>query len=74
MEIAAVGNLDSARSKALVTWAVMQVHIRIEEIIEAKFKAHHVATTAMSNFVMKTRVDTSQVTAVASEITNATNW
>lgn len=72
MEIAAIGNLDSARSKALVIWAVMQVHIRIEEIIEAKFKSHHVVTTAMSNFVMKTRVDRSQVAAVASKVTDAT--
>ena len=72
MEVAAVTFLSSNRSKALVIWVVLQVHIRLEDIIQAKSKSHQVITTAMSNFVMKTRVDRSQVDALGSKIGEAT--
>ena len=71
MEVAAVTSLSLNDSKALVIWAVLQVHIRLNEIIDANFKSHQVVTTAMSNFVMKTRVDRSQVDALGSKVVEA---
>ena len=60
MEIAGLSDLSSIDTKVAVVWAMMQVHVAVNEIIEQK-KAHHVVTTSMSNFVMKTRVDKSHV-------------
>ena len=42
----------------------MQVHNRLNDIISKNFKSHDVVTTAMSNFIMKTRVDRTQIEEV----------
>ena len=47
MEVASISALSSTKSKALVIWAVLQVHIRLNSIIDAGFKAHSVVTTAI---------------------------
>ena len=58
--------IDSSRlnkrdAKSLVIWAVIAVHIKMRSLIAAKFKSHQVVNNAMSNFIMKTRVDKSSV-------------
>ena len=71
MEAAGVENLASAESKSKVIWAVLQVHIRMNSLVEAKFKSHPVITTAMSNFIMKSRVDKSHVDSMGTKVTEA---
>ena len=68
MEVASVSGLSSSRSKSLIIWAVLQVHARLISLIEAKFKSHAVVTTAMSHFIMKTRVDRSHVVDVGEKL------
>ena len=60
MEIAGLSDLSSTTTKAAVVWAMMQAHVVVNDIIDQK-KAHHVVTTSVSNFIMKTRVDRSHV-------------
>ena len=68
IEVASVSGLSSTRSKALIIWGILQVHVRLNEIIDAKFKAHPVVTTAMTNFNMKTRVDKSHIDDVTDKM------
>ena len=53
--------LNERDAKSLVIWAVIAVHIKMRSLIAAKFKSHQVVNNAMSNFIMKTRVDKSSV-------------
>ena len=71
MEVAGVQNLDSSRAKAQIIWAVLQVHVRVNAIIDARFKSHPVVTTAMSNFIMKSRVDRSHVDSMGTKVADA---
>ena len=59
--------------KAQILWATLQVHNRINAIIKAGFKSHFVLTTAMSDFIMKNRIDVSQLEAVEKKITVVAN-
>ena len=72
VEVASVSGLSSSRSKSLIIWAIMQVHVRLNEVIEAKFKSHPVVTTAIANFTMKTRVDRSHIMDVTEKMKDAT--
>jgi len=60
-------------NKARIIWAMMQVHIRMDEIIAARFKSHPTITTVMSNFIMKTRVSETVVTDLSKKIKDAAN-
>jgi len=60
-------------NKARIIWAMMQVHIRMDEIIAARFKSHPTITTVMSNFIMKTRVSETAVTDLSKKIKDAAN-
>ena len=64
MAVSAITNFTLPENKASVIWAVLSEHIRMKELVVVDFKSHHVVTTAMSNFIMKTRVDRSLVTQV----------
>jgi hypothetical protein len=64
MEVAAVGDLGSRPSRARIIWAVLQVHIRMNALADCAFKSHPVLTTTMSSFIMKNRIDSSQLDAV----------
>jgi hypothetical protein len=43
---------------------VMQVHIRMNSLISCGFKPHSVLITTMTTFVMKNRIDASQLESV----------
>jgi hypothetical protein len=51
----------STESKARIIWAILQVHIRMDDVIINRFKSHNTITTVMSNFILKTRVSESSV-------------
>jgi hypothetical protein len=72
MEISALYNLHLPASKATIIWTSLEVHRRMNEMIDSGFKSHHVVTTAMSNFIMKTRVDKSTVDAASDKAAEAT--
>ena len=70
MEVASLGpNLDSADVKAKVIWAVLSVHLQMDEVITQGFKSHQVITTAMSGFLMTHRVDSSQMDSLLERTT-----
>ena len=71
MAVCSIANLDSVSNKAKVIWAVLTVHTRMEEMIQQEFKSHQVITTAMSNFLMKNRVDSTQLEAIAAKATKS---
>lgn len=70
MDVARVESLDPP-AKARVIWAVLQVHIRMDEVIKDNLKAHRVVQTAMANFNMRTRVDKSTVEALDKKVKDA---
>ena len=55
-------------NKARIIWAMLEVHIRMDEVISARFKSHSTVTTVMSNFIMKTRVAESSVSDLAKKV------
>jgi len=59
-------------NKARIIWAMLEVHIRMDEVIKAKFKSHPTVTTAMSNFIMKTRVSESSVADLTKKLKEVT--
>jgi hypothetical protein len=70
MEVASLGpDLQSAVVKGKVIWAVLTVHKRMQEVIAKEFKSHQVITTAMSGFLMKHRVDSSQMDSMVVKTT-----
>jgi hypothetical protein len=64
MEVAGVNDIGARPTKARIIWAVMQVHIRMNSLISCGFKPHSVLTTTMTTFVMKNRIDASQLESV----------
>jgi septal ring factor EnvC (AmiA/AmiB activator) len=70
MDVARVEALDPP-AKARVIWAVLQVHIRMDEVVKDNLKAHRVVQTAMANFNMRTRVDKSTVDALDKKVKDA---
>ena len=70
MDVARVEALDPS-AKARVIWAVLQVHIRMDEVVKDNLKAHRVVQTAMANFNMRTRVDKSTVDALDKKVKDA---
>jgi hypothetical protein len=71
MAVSGLDDFQSKDNKATIIWSVLEVHIRLNEMISAKWKAHRVITTAMSNFVMKSRVDAATVTELATKLAAA---
>ena len=69
--VADLTDLTSREGKAQIIWAVLSVHIKFNQIRDADFKSHQVATTAMSNFIMKTRVNGSSVDQMETKLTAA---
>ena len=68
LEVSALEDFASPDNKAKIIWAILSVHIRMKEIIDSKFVAHPVITTAMSNFLLKTRVDGTLVTTLDAKV------
>jgi hypothetical protein len=66
-----MSNLDlkDPKVKAELIWATMSSHAILDRIIQARFKSDPVVTTAMSNFIMKNRVDKSAFTDLSSKVT-----
>ena len=71
LEVAALQDLTDVNIKARIIWAIMQVHIRFNELLEVGFKAHPVLTRAMSSYIMKNRVDGSQMDALDKRVSVA---
>ena len=68
VKVSGLQEFQSRENKAKIIWAVLQAHMRMDAIIEAKFKSHHTLTTVMSNFIMKTRVSESSVTDLTKKV------
>ena len=68
LAVAGLEDLSARPVKAQIIWAIMQVHLRFNELIKADFKAHPVLTRAMSAYIMKNRVDGSQLEAVKKRV------
>ena len=64
-------DLTDTTNKARIIWAIMQVHIRFNQLLKAGFKAHPVLTRAMSAYIMKNRVDGSQMDAMDKRVSVA---
>lgn len=66
----AVSGIEDVCSKAnqtTILFAVLEVHQRMNALIACEFKSHAVLTTTMSTFVMKHRIDASQLEAVGAK-------
>ena len=66
--VAALSNISSTPVKAKIIWSILQVHVRLNSIIDAGFKSHSVLTTAMADFIMKNRIDGAQLESVEKRI------
>ena len=71
LEVAALQDLTDTTNKARIIWAIMQVHIRFNQLLKVGFKAHPVLTRAMSAYIMKNRVDGSQMDAMDKRVSVA---
>ena len=67
MEVAGLNDISSKANKARIIWAMLQVHVRMNSLIECGFKSHPVLTTTMTTFVMKHQIDSSQLEAVVTK-------
>jgi hypothetical protein len=67
MEVAGLDEIGSKSSKSLIIWAILEVHMRMNSLISCGFKPHSVLTTTMTTFVMKNRIDSSQLEAVVTK-------
>jgi len=68
VEVSEIQDWSEPSNKAQIIWAMMQVHIRMEEMMESGFKSHSTVTTTMANFIMKTRVSESSVTGLEKKV------
>jgi hypothetical protein len=66
--ISALDDLAQRPVKAQIIWGILQVHSRLNSIINAGFKSHSVLTTAMSDFIMRNRIDGAQLEAAEKRI------
>jgi hypothetical protein len=57
MEVSPTQDFESMEAKSLIIWAVLQVPIRMNELQEAGYMSHPVVSHALSNFFIKTPVD-----------------
>lgn len=67
-KISKLEDWTTPENKALIIWTAMCTHAKMKEFIKFGYKSHPVVTTAMSNFLMKTRVDSSQVEALDTKV------
>lgn len=67
-KISKLEDWSTPENKALIIWTAMCTHSKMKEFIKFGYKSHPVVTTAMSNFLMKTRVDSSQVEALENKV------
>jgi len=68
VKVSGLQEFQSRENKAKIVWAVLQAHMRMDAIVEAKFKSHHTLAAVMSNFIMKTRVSESSVADLTKKV------
>ena len=67
VEVASLGDVTSKAGRVTVLFAVLEVHRRMNSLIDCDFKSHPVMITTMNTFVMKHRIDASELAAVGSK-------
>ena len=64
--------LDDPDQMADIIWAVMQSHLLVKRLIRNKFKSDKVVQHALSNFMMKNRVDKSSLDVMDAKVNQNT--
>ena len=73
LAVARMPEYESRGAKAHILWAVLQMHLHFDAVLAAGFKGHGCVTAAMSNFLLKHRVDRSQFQTLTSQVKDANN-
>ena len=72
-DVAQLDEYKSTQAKARVLWAVLRMHIHFDAVLAAGFKGHDSVTSAMSNFLLKHRVDRSAIDTLSSQVKEASS-